>query len=245
MSVTQYSALPKLLPRIYWLAETSTSQLAEVYRLEPDPNPVALFDNTCFVDQREQGPKLFSLSADGQMVAALLAQPEAFKGLLLITPHPVEQLIQQLQGMLSVTFSHNRKALLRFYDPLVASYLFSALNVHQLPRWLGPIQELFWYGGTWSDIASQGNAWLGLSQTETQASWPDQPELILTDAQERALARQSMEKFAYDWLVRHPGDSFDELLTRIQHGIASGQDEEASLTAWLQQTASQSKGTQG
>lgn len=245
MPLTKNITLPKIHLDAYWLAETSTAQLAEIYRLEPDPNPIALFDNTRFVAQREQGPMLFSLSADGQMIQALRARPAAFKGLLLTAQHPLEQLIQQLHSMLSVTFARNRKALLRFYDPLVASYLFPECTDQQLPRWLGPIHQLFWYGGTWSDIAGGHDVWHGLSQSEVQTLLPDQHGLVLTDEQEHALARQSIEKFAYDWLLQYPDETFGSLISRIQHGIAAGRNDEKSLTAWLRQAALQPKEIQG
>ena len=245
MPLTKDLILPKLHLDAYWLAETSSAQLAEIYQLEPDPNPVALFDNTRFVAHREQGPMLFRLSADGQMIDTLRTQPSAFKGLLLTTENPLEQLIHQLHSMLSVTFARNRKALLRFYDPHTASYLFPECTDQQLRRWLGPIHQLFWYGGTWSDIAGAQNAWHALSQSAAQAPLPDLPGLVLAGEQERALARQSIEKFAYDWLLQHPGENFSNLITRIQRGIAAGQDEEKSLTAWLRQTALQRKESQG
>lgn len=245
MSLTQHSVLPYTEGTLYWLAETSTVQLADIYKLEPDPNPVALLDDTPFAPQRDQGPILFSLSVNGQMVEALRTKPAEFTGLLLTTRYPPGQLMQQLRSLLAASFGRHHKALLRFYDPRVASYLFPACTEALLTRWLGPISQLFWYGGTWADSAEQRYVWQALSQPDARPLLSGQPALALSDEQERALARQTTEKFAHDWLARHPGDAFTDLMVRIQHGIAAGQDEEKSLTAWLDNRAPQPMENQG
>ncbi|PMZ30080.1 hypothetical protein C1X25_38370, partial [Pseudomonas sp. GW247-3R2A] len=69
------------------------------------------------------------------------------------------QLLEHLRRMLTVTFGLHHRALLSYYNPHTASYFFDACDALELSRWLGPISQLRWFGGTWADRAIGSQGW--------------------------------------------------------------------------------------
>ncbi len=49
--------------------------------------------------------------------------------------------------------------MLSYFNPNTASYFFDACDAEELSRWLGPISQLRWFGGTWADRALGCQGW--------------------------------------------------------------------------------------
>ena len=233
MSYQPSDYMPALHGDVYWLAEPQTGLLETLYRDEPDPDPVRIFEGTPFAAQASQSPVLFKLSTDGTLIDTLQRTPHALRGLLLATTAPPTSLLIQLQSLLQARFSQRRKALLRYYDPRVASYLLPTCNGAMEKRWLGPIDQIAWFGGTWSDEMRGYQKWHLLTRTETGNDLPPEAPLALSDSQLQRLLDQGYEHFAWRWLHSHPSWPVPRLITEIRAGIASGHKDEDSLSAWL------------
>lgn len=233
MSYQPLDYMPTLHGDSYWLAEPQTGLLETLYRSEPNPDPVRIFEGTPFAAQASQSPVLFKLSPDGTFIDTLRQTPRALRGLLLATTAPHTGLLIQLQSLLQARFSQRRKALLRFYDPRVASYLLPTCEGTLEKRWLGPIEQIAWFGGTWSDEMAGRQRWHLLTRTETANNLPHEAPLALSDSQLQRLVDQGYEHFAWRWLQSHSGYSMAGLVTEIRAGIALGYKDEDSLSAWL------------
>ncbi len=216
----------------YWLAEPQTGLLDTLYQLEPDPDPIRLFEGTVFSPQVSQSPLLFCLSSNDGLVESLTADPKLLGGLLVATEASRDVLLSHLRSLLEVRFQQHRKALLRYYDPRVASYLLPDCTGSMLPRWLGPVHTLAWFGGTWADEYEKNLSWHSLSwQGEKQSS--QQQPLTLSEEQLQRMVDQGLEQFASEWLLSNPGHGMSQTMEWINAGIATGHDEHRSLTAWL------------
>ena len=115
--------------------------------MEPDPDPIKLFEGTAFTPQASQSPILFSASPQGGLLEFLAANPQQFDGLLVTTDASKDELLGHLQCLLEGRFQQHRKALLRYYDPRVASYLLPSCTTDMLPL-VGPVNAFSWFGGT-------------------------------------------------------------------------------------------------
>lgn len=217
---------------IYWLAEPQTGLLERLYQLEPDPDPVRLFEGTAFSPQASQSPLLFSLSSIDGLVKSLMADPRMLAGLLIVTEASRKVLLSHLQSLLEARFQQHRRALLRYYDPRVASYLLAGCTDSMLPRWLGPVNALAWFGGTWADEYANNLSWQSLSWQGEKLPSQQQP-LALSEEQLQRMVDQSLEQFAWEWLLDNPGHGMSQTMEWINAGIAAGHDEHRSLTAWL------------
>jgi hypothetical protein len=80
-------------------------------------------------------------------------------GLLLMSDASASTLLAHLRRMLTVSFGLHHRTLLSFYNPQTASYFFDACDARELSRWLGPISQLRWFGGTWPTVRSA--VWVG------------------------------------------------------------------------------------
>ena len=192
-----------------------------------------LFDDTAFSPQASQSPLLFTLAPGGRLITSLRDAPSALTGLLITTQAPRAQLLQQLRSLLEARFLQRRKALLRYYDPRVASYLLPTCNESLQPRWLGPINEIAWYGGTWADEFADGKQWHLLRQVQQPDANVSAMPLALNDAQLQRLVDQGYEHFAWRWLADHTGYAMAQTLDWIRTGIAAGHTDHNSLNAWL------------
>lgn len=232
MTYQRTDVLPNMAGTIYWLAEPQKGLLEALYQVEPDPDPVSLFEGTSFSEQASQSPYLFSITAKGELVSSLMKEPQLFRGLLMTTVAPKPVLVSHLQSLLEVRFQQQRKALLRYYDPRVASYLLPSCTDCMLPRWLGPINTLAWFGGTWVDEFEGTLSWHSMNQRNNTEYDSSQP-LVLSDEQLQRLVDQGLERFAYRWLNSHPGHDMVRILEKIRVGMAAGHREEGALTGWL------------
>lgn len=225
--------MPLLEGHTYWLAEPQKGLLEHLYEHEPDPDPILLFEDTDFSAQASQSPLLFTLSGTGEFVRQLANDPDVLTGLFITTQASRTQLLQQLRILLEARFLQGRKALLRYYDPRVASYLLPTCSGSLQARWLGPINEIAWYGGTWDDEFEDGKQWHLLKHVEQpDAKVPSAP-LTLNEAQLQRLVDQGYEHFAWRWLADNKGYAMAQTLDWIKTGIAVGHTEHDSLTAWL------------
>ena len=232
MTYQRTDVLPNMAGTIYWLAEPQKVLLEALYQVEPDPDPVNLFEGTSFSEQASQSPYLFSITAKGELVSSLMKEPRLFRGLLMTTVTPKTALVSHLQSLLEVRFQQQRKALLRYYDPRVASYLLPSCTDCMLPRWLGPINTLAWFGGTWMDEFEGTLRWHTMNQRNNTEYDSSQP-LVLSDEQLQRIVDQGLERFAYRWLNSHPGHDMVRILEKIRVGMAAGHREEGALTGWL------------
>ncbi|WP_022964112.1 DUF4123 domain-containing protein [Halopseudomonas pelagia] len=233
MSYQRMDQMPDLQGQLYWLAEPQKGLLETLYEHEPDPDPVQLFEDTSFAAQASQSPLLFKLSARGKLVPSLASDPQKLSGLLIATHAPRTALLDQLRGLLEARFLQGRKALLRYYDPRVASYLLPTCTGDLQARWLGPISEITWYGGTWADEAGGSEQWHRLTQVQQAEAKASSAPLSLNETQLQRLVDQGYEHFAWRWLASHKGYEMTQVLDWIKAGMAAGHTEQKSLNAWL------------
>lgn len=233
MTYQRMDELPVPQDDIYWLAEPQEGLLEALYQLEPDPDPVRVFDGTAFSAQASQSPILFNVSVNGGLLESLAASPQQLRGLLVMADASRADLLGHLRSLLEVRFQQHRKALLRYYDPRVASYLLPRCTESMLPRWLGPVNAFVWFGGTWVDEYENHLSWQSLSwRGDRQFSQQHQP-LALSEEQLQRMVDQGLERFAWEWLRSNPGNGMSLVMEWIRAGIAAGHDEHRSLTAWL------------
>ena len=113
----------------------------------------SLFEGTEFHPLRERGPVLVDLRECPALAELCQRAPHIWSGLLLVSEASPSQLLEHLRRMLAVTLGLHHRALLSYYNPHTASYFFDACDAQELSRWLGPIDQLRWFGGTWADRA--------------------------------------------------------------------------------------------
>lgn len=231
MSVQIISGLPNLSAPLYMLLELDEPLLQRIYQLEPDPSPEALFADTELDAHIEQGPWLIQLTPDSPWLSAYRQAPEQWPGVLLSSGQPSDELLAHLRAMLIVQFEGERKGILRYYDPQVASYLFAATEI--VNTWLGPIEQLFWHGSTWADRSENIRHWHSLGSEPTNPGGAPNGRLILDKMQMAALERQQLEAFAYECWQEHSDAGFAQVLDYLQQGLAAGFDDEKSLHAYL------------
>lgn len=233
MTYQRTEKLPVVQGDIYWLAEPQKGLLERLYQMEPDPDPIRVFEGTAFAPQASQSPILFSVSSHGGLVEFLAANPQQFDGLLVTTDASRDELLDQLRSLLEGRFQQYRKALLRYYDPRVASYLLPSCTNDMLPRWLGPVNAFVWFGGTWMDELEGNLNWHSLGWSGDPGRRRQHASLTLTEEQVQRLVDQGLERFAWDWLRNKPDKKVNQVMEWITAGIAAGHDEHGSLTAWL------------
>lgn len=232
MTVHSQQDFPVITNKTYLLLEGSDPKLDRVYAMEQAPEPIPLFFDTELAAYQEHSPLLLCLS-NSALLDEYRTAPDNWRGLLLSSPQPPEKLLAYLRRMLIVSFDTNRKGLLRYYDPRVASYLFPACDAETIAAWLGPIHQLIWHGGTWAD-SGQGKAqWHSVNNiggtTMVDLTLPIQLNQKLV----QALERQQLEWFAYDWQRSHPNVPFALAWGCLQQGLSAGFDEADDLQAYL------------
>jgi hypothetical protein len=231
MSVAILDGPPYISTPVFMLLEWDESLLQRIYQLEPDPQPYALFSGTELDAHLAQGPWLIQLASDSSVLSAYRQSPEQWPGVLLSSAQPVEELLAHLRQMLVVQFEGNRKGILRYYDPLVASYLFPATDA--ITSWLGPIEQLFWHSATWAERSENTSHWWNLRRDSAGPMVPKTGGLVLDKLQVAALERQELEAFAYQYWLKHSYACFSQVYGYLLQGLAAGFDEEQSLNPYL------------
>ena len=191
----------------------------------------ALFANTDLHGLREQGPQVIELASHARLADCVHDQPEDWPGLLLQTSVPAGALLEHLRRMLTVTFGLHHKGLLSYYNPWTASYFFDARDASELSRWLGPIDRLYWYGGTWADRAMGSLGWQQMVNPRRTVS-----DLAIEDNlsqhQQDKLQTCLLERHAWSW-CRATGHDYGVIWCCLEEGLEQGFTEHAVLDGWL------------
>ncbi|TBU76687.1 hypothetical protein DNK06_15455 [Pseudomonas daroniae] len=219
-----------------WLLLEGTEHLlTDVYRMSENPDPSRLYDGTELAAYTDESLLLFSVSANPSLLRAMQDDPETWPGLLITAGCKRDDLLTHLRYILLVRFETERKGVLRYSIPRTASYFFPACAAETHLTWLGPIQSLSWYGGTWQDSANGRAAWQTVENTSAAAWRPTTAigTLFLDSGQEQALGRQQAESFLYQWWARQRITPFDEARGYLDEGMAAGFFSADALTAYL------------
>ncbi|WP_085711238.1 MULTISPECIES: DUF4123 domain-containing protein [unclassified Pseudomonas] len=190
-----------------------------------------LFDGTEFQPVSEQGPLLIDLRDCPVLSALCHTDPHTWCGLLLGSDATIESLRAHLQRMLTVSVGLNHRALLNYYDRQTASYFFDACDARQLSCWLGPINWLRWFGGTWADRASGSLGWQQLRNPGLDVE-PLMIEQGLTRHQRERLHRCLLEQHIWRW-SQSTGTDYRTLCSHVEQGLTLGFSERAVLDDWL------------
>ena len=190
-----------------------------------------LFEGTEFHPLREWGPVLVDLRECPALTESCLSAPHLWSGLLLTSEATPSQLLEHLRRMLTVTLGLHHRALLSYYNPHTASYFFDACDAQELSRWLGPIDQLRWFGGTWADRAIGCQGWQQLFNPRL-AVRPLAVEENLSLRQRDTLQTCLLEQHTWRW-SRSTGIGYNSLWAYLQEGRALGFSERAVLDDWL------------
>lgn len=190
-----------------------------------------LFEGTEWHALRDDGPALIDLSTCPALADLCYRERQTWRGLLLVSEASSASMLAHLRRMLTVTFGLHHRALLSYYNPNTASYFFDACDALELSRWLGPIDQLHWYGGTWADRAIGSEGWQQLLNPRLAVS-PLAVEEDLTPRQREKLQTCLLEQHAWRW-SRATGTDYTHLWSHVQEGLVLGFSERPVLDGWL------------
>jgi len=190
-----------------------------------------LFEGTELHPLREQGPALVELQDCPALIELCYSEPHTWQGLLVVSEASAAPLLAHLRRMLTVTLGLHHRALLSYYNPHCASYFFDACDAEELSRWLGPIAQLRWFGGTWADRAIGSQGWQQLLNPGL-AVRPLAVEETLSPRQREKLQTCLLEQHAWYW-SRSTGTEYNRLWSHVQEGLALGFSERPVLDGWL------------
>ncbi|MFL1528579.1 DUF4123 domain-containing protein [Pseudomonas sp. O230] len=190
-----------------------------------------LFEGTELQALREDGPALVDLRTCPALAELCYSQTQAWRGLLIVSEVPSSQLLEHLRRMLTVSCGLHHRALLSYYNPNTASYFFDACDARELSRWLGPISQLHWFGGTWADRAIGSQGWQHLLNPGLAVS-PLAVEESLSPRQRETLQTCLLEQHTWHW-SQSTGTDYSRLWSHVQEGLALGFSERPVLDGWL------------
>ena len=190
-----------------------------------------LFEGTELQALREDGPVLIDLRTCPALAELCYEQVHVWRGLLVVSDASSSQLLAHLRRMLTVTFGLHHRALLSYYNPNTASYFFDACDAQELSRWLGPISQLHWFGGTWADRAIGSQGWQQLLNPGL-AGTPLAVEESLSAGQREKLQTCLLEQHTWHW-SQSTGTGYTRLWSHVQEGLALGFSERPVLDGWL------------
>ncbi|MHC8355983.1 DUF4123 domain-containing protein [Pseudomonas sp. LB3P81] len=190
-----------------------------------------LFEDTELHALRKHGPALIDLRTCPALAESCYSQTQVWRGLLVVSAASSSQLLEHLRRMLTVTFGLHHRALLNYYNPNTASYFFDACDARELSRWLGPISQLHWFGGTWADRAIGSQGWQQLLNPGLAVS-PLAVEESLSLRQRETLQTCLLEQHAWHW-SQSTGTDYQRLWAHVQEGLALGFSERPVLDGWL------------
>lgn len=190
-----------------------------------------LFEGTEWHALREQGPALIDLRSCPILARACQRDARYWRGLLLISETSASALLAHLRRMLTVGFGAHHRALLNYYNPCTASYFFDACDAEELSRWLGPISQLRWFGGTWADRANGSQGWQRLLNPGLAVS-PLAIEEALSPHQKARLQTCLLEHHTWQW-CKSTGTDYRTLWSHLQEGLKLGFSERAVLDGWV------------
>ncbi|MGV8918240.1 MAG: DUF4123 domain-containing protein [Pseudomonas sp.] len=180
---------------------------------------------------REYGPLLVCMTPGSSLSHVFPQEAKDWPGLFIISQAPKDVLVAHLRRMLTVRFNDHYKGLLTYYDVQTASYFFDAMDAVELSRWLGPIDSLMWYGGTWVDKVDdiQGRQFV-LNPRLDVTPLTDEPRL--GPQQEKQLQQCLLERHAYYW-SRSACRDYRKTLDYLHEGLRHGFTDSAILDEWL------------
>lgn len=190
-----------------------------------------LFEGTEFQAVSELGPLLVDLHECPALAALCHRDPQTWRGLLIASDASLQVLLSHLRRMLTVSFGLNHRALLGYYNRQTASYFFDACDAADLSRWLGPIQLLRWFGGTWADLAIGSEGWQQLRNPQ----WVVEPLSVdesLTRRQRERLQNCLLEQHIWRW-CQSMGTDYARMASHVQEGLSLGFSDRAVLDGWL------------
>ena len=190
-----------------------------------------LFEDTEWHALHEQGPVLVNLLTCPMLADACQRDAQHWRGLLLISEASPSVLLAHLRRMLIVSFDLHHRTLLSYYSPQTASYFFDACDAVQLSRWMGPIKQMRWFGGTWADLAAGYQGWQMLLNPGLAVSSLAVEE-ALSPRQREKLQTCLLEHYAWQW-SRSTGTEYARLWVHLQEGLALGFSERPVLDGWL------------
>ncbi|MHC8365044.1 DUF4123 domain-containing protein [Pseudomonas sp. ZT5P21] len=190
-----------------------------------------LFEDTELHALRKDGPVLIDLRNCPALAESCYSETQVWRGLLVVSEASSSPLLEHLRRMLFVTFGLHHRALLSYYNPNTASYFFDACDALELSRWLGPISQLHWFGGTWADRAIGSQGWQQLLNPELVVS-PLAVEESLSPRQREKLQTCLLEQHAWHW-SQSSGTDYQRLWAHVQEGLALGFSERPVLDGWL------------
>lgn len=190
-----------------------------------------LFDDTEFQSARELGPQLINLQGCPALNSLCQRDPQTWRGLLLHSSRPGEELLAHLRRMLTVSLGLSHRALLGFYNRQTASYFFDACDARELSRWLGPVQHVTWFGGTWADRAVGSEGWQQLHNPGLAVARLGVEESLSPRQRER-LQTCLLEQHAYRW-SQSMGVAYPQLWSHAQQGLMLGFTDRSVLDDWL------------
>lgn len=190
-----------------------------------------LFEGTEWHALREQGPALIDLRSCPALAEQSQRDVQLWRGLVLGSGASASTLLAHLRRMLTVSFGLHHRALLSYYNPNTASYFFDACDAGELSRWLGPINQLCWFGGTWADRAIGSQGWQRLSNPRLAGS-PLAIEEALSPRQEARLQTCLLEQHCWQW-SQSTGTDYLTLWAHMKEGLALGFSERPVLDGWL------------
>ncbi|WP_397450096.1 DUF4123 domain-containing protein [Pseudomonas sp. NA-150] len=180
---------------------------------------------------REHGPLLVYMTPGSSLSHAFPQEARDWPGLFIVCQAPKEILLAHLRRMLTVRFSDHYKGLLTYYNVQTASYFFDAMDPMTLSRWLGPIDSLMWFGGTWADKVDdiQGRQFV-LNPRLDVTPLVDEPRLGAQ--QEKQLQQCLLERHAYYWSQSMHTD-YRKALHYLHEGLRHGFNDSTILDEWL------------
>lgn len=222
------------------LLERTDDLLEKLYQRVPDPNPTLLFESTELKAYTEQSPIWLESASSAFIIEQMRETPSAWPGLIIESKASNENLLAHLRHILFIRFDTERKGVLRYSNPRTASYFFTVGDEMTSGIWMGPINRMNWYGGTWFDLANNSLRWFSVENENTR-DWKKNEELNslhLDVLHEQALQRQQKEHFVYLWWHKQSDASLDDAAQFLDEGIADGFLEPQELNEYLSLRAS-------
>lgn len=190
-----------------------------------------LFEATELHALREYGPTLIDLRSCPQLAQLCYSEAHVWRGLLVVSEAASSPLLDHLRRMLTVTVGLHHRALLSYFNPNTASYFFDACDAQELSRWLGPIEQLHWFGGTWADRAIGSEGWQQLVNPGLAVGTLDIEQSLSAQQRER-LQTCLLEQHAWQWSRATEAD-YDGVWHHLEEGLALGFNQRAVLDGWL------------
>jgi len=215
------------------LLERTPNLLPRVYQLVGAPQLSMLFDKTELASYADQSPILVPCDESSALLKAMRQTPKEWPGLILQSEQPGAVVLAHLRQILFVHFDGNRRGVLRYCNPVTASYFFPACEAHQLKSWLGPVAHLSWHGGTWGDRASNVSAWKTLDNPDAKSWKPSAKELVLGVEHERAFQCQQQDHYLYQWWLKQHDLCFVRCQQWLNEALRQGFTEVGSFERYL------------